>query len=239
MHPIVLWLGLATCLSTFAGGIVILRKQASIHFFFAFAAGSLITVAFLDLMPEALELGAARQLPARALFGVLLAAFFLYSLIDRYFLTHHLHEDDTHGHPLGLFGAGSLVLHSLFDGVAIGIAFQAGPKVGAVVAAAVIAHDFSDGLNTVVLMLQHGQPRARTWGFLAADALAPLLGIAVATALALPAGLLAALLAFFAGEFLYLGASSLLLETQSHGTLKVMAAMLAGAAFVALVTLVV
>lgn len=241
MTPLLLCLALATFASTLAGGLLILRGIGSQHHYFAFAAGSLITVAFLDLLPESLALGAAQQVGAHALLAVLLASFFIYSFIDRFFLTHHLHEADhqAHGHPLGVVGAGSLVLHSALDGLAIGVAFQAGPKVGAVVAAAVIAHDFSDGLNTVVLMLRHGQPRARARLFLALDALAPLAGILVGTGLALPQRFLAYLLAFFAGEFIYLGAGSLLPETQDHGGFKVMLSMCLGAGLIALLTLVI
>ena len=48
-----------------------------------------------------------------------------------------------------MISALALIGHSLADGVAIGLAFQAGNHVGVAVAVAVIAHDFSDGLNTV------------------------------------------------------------------------------------------
>jgi zinc transporter ZupT len=42
------------------------------------------------------------------------------------------------------------------DGLAIGIGFQLEFHVGIIVAFAVIAHDFSDGLNTVTAMLNSG-----------------------------------------------------------------------------------
>jgi ZIP family zinc transporter len=230
-------LAAATCLSTLVGGFLILRHRGSQHYWFAFAAGSLIAVVFLDLLPESLALGALYHIPNRDLLALLAGSFFLYSFIDRFFLTHHLHDDDAHGHPMGLIGAGSLVVHSCLDGVAIGVAFQAGPTVGAIVATAVIGHDLTDGLNTVVVMLKHGQSRPRARLFLGFDALAPLAGILLASAYPLPPRWLPYLLAFFAGEFLYLGAGSLLPETQNHGSIKVMGAMCLGAALIALLTL--
>ncbi len=236
MTPLLLALALATFLSTLLGGFLILRHQDSQHYYFAFAAGSLIAVAFLDLLPESLALGAQLSIPNRALLALLVASFFFYSILDRYFLTHHLHEDDSHGHPMGFIGAGSLVLHSLLDGVAIGIAFQASPTVGIIVASAVIVHDMTDGLNTVVVMLRNHHSPARARLFLVLDALAPLAGILLAACFHLPEQALAYLLAFFAGEFLYLGAGQPAPEIQGKGSRKLMAAMLLGAVLVAVLT---
>ena len=41
------------------------------------------------------------------------------------------------------------------DGVGIGLGFQVSPAVGLLVAVAVISHDFTDGMNTITLMLNH------------------------------------------------------------------------------------
>ncbi|MEP6505085.1 MAG: permease, partial [Betaproteobacteria bacterium] len=61
-----------------------------------------------------------------------------------------------HHHPhVGIASASVLAAHSFMDGVAIGIGFQVSALAGVTVAIAVIAHDFSDGLNTVSLMLRH------------------------------------------------------------------------------------
>lgn len=230
-------IALAACLSTLLGGYLFLRFREGQHYWFAFAASSLVAVALLDLLPESLDLGAANGVPGRRLLMAMAASFFAYSFIDRFFLTHHVHGDEEHGHPIGLIGAGSLVLHSLLDGVAIGVAFRAGTAVGGIVATAVIVHDMTDGLNTVALMLRHRQSATRARLLLALDALAPVLGVLLGSVLHLSAAWLALLLAVFAGEFLYLGAGSLLPETQNHPTLKVMGAMAAGAGLIAALTL--
>jgi ZIP family zinc transporter len=235
LSPQILALALGACLATLLGGFLMLRHHEIQHYGFAFAAGSLITVSLLDLLPESLELGQSLLIPSRTILVVLLASFFFYSLIDRVLLTHHLHED-AHGHPMGFVGAGSLILHSCLDGVAIGTAFRVSASVGMVVAAAVIIHDVNDGLNTVVVMLKHRHSQARARFFLILDALAPLLGVLLATVIAFPQGMLAYLLAFFAGEFLYLGAGSLLPEIHGKGSRKLMAAMFSGAALIAILS---
>lgn len=232
MTPLLLILSMTACLATLAGGFVMLRYHEAQHYFFAFSAGSLIAVAFLDLLPESLTLGGALGMPARIPLAVMVASFFLYSLVDRFFPTHHFHEDDAHGHPMGVIGASSLVAHSCLDGVAIGIAFQASSAVGAIVASAVIAHDMTDGLNTVVVLLKNHHSASKAKFFLGLDALAPVLGVFVGSWIALPQAWLVYLLAFFAGEFLYLGAGSLLPETRRSGSWGMMAVMLLGAAFI-------
>ena len=55
---------------------------------------------------------------------------------------------------MGPIGAIGLVMHSFLDGAAIGIAYQANASMGFIVALAVISHDFTDGINTVVIMLK-------------------------------------------------------------------------------------
>ncbi len=231
-----LLIGLACALATLLGGVLILRHREGQHYFFAFSAGSLVSVSFLDLLPEALQRGAVGGVPARALLGVLVGAFFLYGMVDRFFLTHHLHDDDAHGHPMGLVGAGGLVLHSLLDGVAIGVAFRVAPSVGVIVAGAVLVHDMTDGLNTVVVLLRHGQGEPLARIFLMLDAAAPLAGLGLAAAVPLPDRALAWILAAFCGEFLYLGAGSLLPETRKHASWGITAALLLGALLVATAT---
>jgi zinc transporter ZupT len=123
---------------------------------------------------------------------------------------HHEHEGAT---KRGMFGAGSLSFHSFLDGIGIGFAFQVSPTVGVVVATAVLMHDFSDGVNTVSLVLKSGGTRKQAYAWLALDALAPVLGIVTASFLVVSDTTLGMLLALFCGFFFYIGASELLPES--------------------------
>jgi ZIP family zinc transporter len=66
---------------------------------------------------------------------------------------------------------------AFLDGLAIGLAFRVSTAVGAV-AAAVLAHDFSDGINTVGVILRNRGDKRFAFRWLSIDA--------VATALVLP-----------------------------------------------------
>jgi zinc transporter ZupT len=93
--------------------------------------------------------------------------------------------------------------------------FQTSTRIGLLIALGIIVHDLSDGLNTVTVVLAHGNPRKRAMFWLAADMIAPVLGAATALLINLH-GLLPWVIAFFAGSFLYIGASDLLPEAKEH-----------------------
>lgn len=201
----------ATFVSTFLGGLFALRFRDRLHLVLGFSAGAVVGVAFFDLLPEAIAL-ASPAFSVATVTSVVALGFLLYLFLDRVAIL-HAHADE-HGHgERGVLGAGSLSLHSFLDGAAIGLAFQVSPAVGAIVAAAVLVHDFSDGINTVNLVVKNGGSRAAALRWLAADALAPVLGIASTLFFSLPASALGIILALFCGFFIYIGASDLLPES--------------------------
>jgi zinc transporter ZupT len=202
---IVLLIGIAAGVATFIGGAFALRFSNKIHMVLGFSAGAVIGVALFDLLPEALQIG-TQFYSLSILTGVLGIGFLTYMLLDRSLLIFTSKDGGHSGH----LGAGSLTVHSFLDGLGIGLSFQVSTTLGILVAAAVLVHDFSDGLNTVNLSLSGtGQKHAaKLW--LIADALAPLLGIIATLFIRIPESHLALILALFAGFFLYIGASELL-----------------------------
>lgn len=236
MNSLVIILAFATFVSTMIGGTLIIKFRKYLKYFFAFAAGSLVAVAFLDLLPESINLSLKIGAPIRDVMLTVVASFFLYSLIEKFVLTHHHHEKDSHEHIMGPIGAGSLVIHSFLDGAAIGAAFQVNASVGIIVALAVIFHDFTDGINTVTVMLKNKQKLKRSIMFLVMDAVAPILGVLATTVIAIPEHALSLLLAFFVGEFLYIGASTLLPETREVKSKLTILAMAAAMILIAILT---
>ena len=226
MHPVLFVLAAVTFISTMVGGLVAVKFRGVLQYFFAFSSGALIAITFFDVLPESLDI--AGSVSVRALMITLVATFLFFSLVERFFLTHHHHEGEEHGHIMGPIGAIGLVAHSFLDGAAIGIAYQANPKIGLIVALAVISHDFTDGINTVVIMLKNEQNVKNARRFLFADAIAPVFGILVASFLVINQSVLAVILAAFSGQFLYIGAANLLPETYRHVAWKMAVAMIIG-----------
>ncbi|HJW42055.1 MAG TPA: ZIP family metal transporter [Rhizomicrobium sp.] len=220
----------AAFLATMAGGLIALRLKDRLHLILGFSAGAVVGVAFFDLLPEAMRIAPVD--PAHTMLWVA-GGFLFYLLLDRISLLHS--HDEGHGHapPRGAIGAIILVAHSVFDGLAIGFSFQVSAAVGLVVAIAVITHDFSDGINTMNVVLKNGGARSEGLRWLFADALAPALGVGL-TFLAHPAGsVFATILAVFAGLFFYLGASDLVPESQhAHPKMLTTAMTVLGAAVI-------
>jgi zinc transporter, ZIP family len=203
-----------TFISTGLGGIAALRFRDRLHLLLGFSSGAVIAVALFDILPEVFALnGGASYMPLAAV------GFLAFFALERYTAMHrsreHVHASTTHEQELGALSAAGLTFHSFLDGVAIGVGFQASMKIGLLIALGIIAHDLSDGLNTVTVVLAHGNPMKRAIFWLAADMSAPVLG-ATTTILINLAGVLPWLLAFFAGSFIYIGASDLLPEAKEH-----------------------
>jgi zinc transporter ZupT len=240
LHMTLLILGIAgaATLATLIGGTFALKLKDKLHLVLGFSAGAVLAVAFFDLLPESLDLAKGFHTPSTVLLATAIG-FFAYVILDR-FITLHTHEDgdgDAHLHtedgsvPVrGPIQAATLSLHSFLDGFAIGLAFQASAAVGLIVAVAVLAHDFSDGINTVNLILRNGGTRMQAFRWLLVDAAAPLLGATATLFIRLPESWLSLVLATFAGFFLYIGASDLLPESHhAHPKFFTTAITIAGA----------
>ncbi len=220
-------LAAVTFFSTGLGGLVAIRFRDRLHLLLGFSSGAVLAVVFFDLLPEIFA-----ERPPRTVMLAGAAGFLAFFALERLTRLHgareHEHRSGAHEMEVGLAAAIGLSVHSFLDGVAIGIGFQAGSALGGVIALAVIAHDFSDGLNTVTVMLAHGHPVRRSALLLLVDAVTPVLGAASTLLFALPASYLPWMLAFFAGFFLYIGASDLLPEAREHDSPTVGVATVAG-----------
>jgi ZIP family zinc transporter len=240
----VILIAFATFVSTLVGGLVALKLKDKLHLILGFSAGAVIAVAFFDLMPEAISLG-SKYYSGTTITSVVALGFLVYLVLDRVIFLHshmnqqihawpddndnvHIHEHKNHiqegtavqfeskSVQRGTLGAGSFSIHSFLDGVAIGLAFQVSVAIGAIVAIAVLVHDFSDGINTVNLILKNKGEGTRAFRWLIVDAVAPVVGVASTLFFTLPESALAIILAIFSGFFLYIGASDLIPESH-HG----------------------
>lgn len=211
-------LGCAAFISTMLGGTLALKLRHKLYLILGFSAGAVVAVAFFDLIPEALTL-AGRSHDLATVLAFVALGFFVYLSMDRLILLGHSHgheADHAHEAPVesrGAVRAASLSVHSFLDGVGIGLAFQVNVAVGLVVAAAVLAHDFSDGINTVNVVVRHGGEYTKALRWLLVDAVAPVLGVLATLLFTVSADALGLLLALFAGFFLYIGASDLIPES--------------------------
>jgi zinc transporter ZupT len=224
-------LGVAAAAITLLGGLAALRFSRQLWLLLSVAAGVIVGVSVFDLYPEAIALGEPLHglRPVTVAFAI---GFGFYLLLGRGFGASAASPATWRQH----IAPATLALHSVVDGLGIGLAFQIGTRSGWLVAFAVLAHDFADGVNTVgVSLASRDAKAARLW--LGINSAAPICGVLLGEHLRVSSDMLALLLAGFAGAFLHIGACELiprsrLLEPRS----RTAAASLAGLALMAVIT---
>jgi zinc and cadmium transporter len=202
------------------GGIVFLLKRDWARtlsvYAVPFAAGVLLAVSVLHLIPEVAE-----ELGSKGYFYVLLS--FLGAFIfEKYFASLHHHEE--HGHdstlqkatiPLVILGD---TIHNLIDGVAIAAAYITSPGFGVVVALSTFLHETPHEVGDFGVLISRGWSRKKTFMANFYSSLATIPG-ALLVYYFVPSGadqIIAVFLAVAAGIFLYLGASDFLPEIGEH-----------------------
>ena len=203
-----------TMVFTLLGGLLAIYYKDKLHLIIGFSAGAVIAVALFDLIPESLSMASSYN--TSFVVGLIALGFILYMVVDRIFNLHsheHDHCCDEHLTASGKFGATALTIHSLMDGISVGIAFQISPVIGLIVAIAVLAHKFADGLNTVNIVFNNFGKNKDAFIWLLVASIAPVIGILLSSLIVLPETIMGLVLAVFAGLFLYLGASNLIPES--------------------------
>jgi zinc transporter ZupT len=193
---------------TTTGLFVIRRFETWGHnnttYFSCFAAGALITVSFLHIIPHAFSMN--EQAPVYLLMGYL-----SFHLINRFI--HAYVCDSTPDTAIGLIPLLGIGLHSTLDGVVYAITFSVSVLTGTLAAVGMILHEFPEGIVTYILLLRGGFSLKKAWwlAFVAAALTTPfgtLLALPLIHQIDEPA--LGSLLALSAGALVYVGATHLL-----------------------------
>jgi len=224
---LVIALAATTVLATFSGGMLALRAKDRFHLVLGLSAGLLLGLVGFDLLPEIFEMNTNNLIGVRTTSVALIAGFLSLHFIEQFAGSHEPAESDyghEHTHAVeiaGTVGAIAMAGHIFLDGVALALAFKVSNALGYAVFIAMIVHAFSDGLNTVALLIKTGQWRSRGKYLLAVDAVARVGGAAIGSALTISDSNLAIYLALFSGIVIYLATSHILPEAHSKHPSKV------------------
>ena len=218
--------------ATVAGGLLSVLAAAFVSFklldslvprLVSLAAGLLLGVAFLHLLPEAFESNAgAHALSATLLAGVLV--FFLLEKASLWRHSHH-HEHDGHHHEHGFDAheagrSGLLILvgdgiHNFADGILIAAAFMTDVKLGIITTIGIAAHEIPQEIGDFMILLNAGFSRSRALVYNAISSLTAVLGGVLGYFLldAL-SGWMPFVLMLAAASFLYIAIADLMPEMQ-------------------------
>lgn len=216
------------CVITTVGILIIGRYERwgkdNAVYFMSFAAGVLISVSFIHIIPRAIEMNASAPV-------YLLAGFLALYIFNRFLSSYICHQYDCSDITLGFIPMLGIGLHSFLDGVIYSVTFNVSVFTGILAAIGMILHEFPEGIVTFLLLERGGMTRKRAawYAFLAAAISTPM-----GTLISYPfierieRSTLGVLLAFSAGALVYVGASHLLPAVERENKRFSMAAMAAG-----------
>ena len=189
----------------------------------AFGAGFMLAVALVDVIPEAFARSGALAMP-------LVLAGYLAVHLTQHTVTPHFHFGEETHHVHAVAGTSALVgllLHTLFDGVAIASGFLVRPSLGVLLFLAILLHKFPEGVTISSLMLAGGRTPRQAVGGAALLGGATVLGVILTDSL----GVLAQHgLAVSGGVTLYVAASNLVPEFQAKRSWLLAGSFFGGAA---------
>jgi ZIP family zinc transporter len=232
---LVIGLAAITVLATLSGGLLALRAKDRFHLVLGLSAGLLLGLVGFDLLPEVFDMGVGSFGGVRTVSIALVAGFLSLHFIEQFAGSHEPADSDyghdhTHAFEIaGTVGAFAMAGHIFLDGVALALAFKVSNALGIAVFIAMIVHAFSDGLNTVALLVKLGQWTQRGKFLLGIDAIARISGAILGSTLVISDSAIAIYLAAFSGIVIYLATSHILPEAHAnHPTRATMLATLAG-----------
>lgn len=217
------------------GGVVFLynRKLSSMLEKHAvpFAAGVLVTVALVGLIPEAEhEIGEIAH-------WLVLASFLGVYIFEHLFFGIH-HHDDGHNHDVKSSSVGLVIfgdtIHNFIDGVAIGAGFMIDPTLGLIIAFSTFLHEVPHEIGDFGILLKAGWEKSKILVVNIFSSLMTVVGAFVVYFFSHSETLNGTLMAVSAGVFLYLGASDFLpkIESDNKNKLKSILPLILGSSII-------
>jgi zinc transporter ZupT len=194
-----------------ASGIGAIRRYeawalANAPYFACFAAGVLVSVSFLHIVPKAFGLSASAPV-------YLLVGYLAMHLFNRFVTAVVCDRPATMDYTIGLVPLVGIGVHSFIDGIIYSVTFSVSTVTGIASAVGMVLHEFPEGIFTYVLLRKGGvEERVALWSAMAAAALTTPLGTMISLPIVgrLAPSVLAVLLALSAGALIYIGATHLL-----------------------------
>ena len=186
-------------------------RRHGIHFV-SFAAGVLIAVSFLHIVPRSFEMSPSAP-------AWLLAGFVLMHLFNRFVTAFVCERAPDSAYGIGLVPMLGIGFHSFIDGVIYSITFSVSTFTGVLAATGMVLHEFPEGIITYLLLLRggFGERTSAVLAFCAAAVTTPL-----GTLVSYPfisqvdRSLLGTLLSLSAGALIYVGATHLLPQAEKE-----------------------
>src|SRR3989344_78853 len=202
----------AESLVSFAGGILAFLNAEKIrrvaHFVVSFAIGSLLSVALLELIPEAVKMSSLE-----AIMPLVLAGIILFFVLEKFLFWYHCHGGQCPVHTYNYLILWGDFLHNFIDGVIIALTFMADVRLGVLTTIAVIIHEIPQEIGDFAVLLHGGFSRKKALFYNFLVSTSTIVGAMLAFALgSILEPFIPVALALIAGNFIYLAATDLMPE---------------------------
>ncbi|MCA9477686.1 MAG: ZIP family metal transporter [Nanoarchaeota archaeon] len=200
------------------------RVKQFLHYLVSFAAGTLLAVAFFDLIPESLEHFLELGIDLHESIIIVLAGVLIFFLIERFIHWHHCDSctDHDHHHDHKHKTAGFLVLagdfvHNFVDGVLVAGAFLLDFHIGIVTTLSIVAHEIPQEIGDFSILLHSGYTKAKALLYNFYSALSAVLGGVIGYfALSAVQSIVPFVVAIAAGGFIYIALTHIVPALHSH-----------------------
>lgn len=197
-----------------------LANKIQPRYIIAFAAGAILSAAFFHVLPEV-------HWKSDALFLAL--GFVTFYVLEKLMMIHACGESECDTHRIGPVAVLGMALDNVIDGAGIVIGYNINPLLGLAITIAVVLHEIPQGMTSALIMREAGWRRPAT--FLTLGLASALYPIGALLAGWIPTVFQQKMLAFIAGDFIYIGAGDLLPEAHRRFNWRVICLVLAGMAF--------
>jgi len=216
----------AAAFANIIGGIIVTSVKwagSSLRYFIALGAGFMLGTVFLEMFPQSIAL--TKSAPMLVLLGYFIVHIFEHTFASHLHFGEETHHDEVINPVVGISALVGMLVHTFFDGVAIGAGFIISPSVGLLIFLAVFLHKIPDGFTISSIVITSGHSTNSALAAAVSLGASTLLGV---LAVHLLGGSVTYALPISTGSTLYVAATDLMPEVNREKGVKMAFVVFAG-----------
>ena len=217
---------LAAAFANVIGGFIVTSNKwgrKSLRYFIALGSGFMLGTVFLEMFPESIAL--TKTAPMLVLLGYLIVHIFEHTFASHLHFGEETHHDEVVDPVVGISALVGMLVHTFFDGVAIGAGFMVSERVGLLIFLAVLLHKIPDGFTISSIVITSGHSAKTALAAATSLGASTLIGV---LAVHLLGGSVSYALPISTGSTLYVAATDLMPEVNREKGVKMAFVVFAG-----------
>src|SRR5215470_1948666 len=228
MNPFLLSLvfAFAAAFANIIGGFIVVSNKwarKSLRYFIALGAGFMLGTVFLEMVPASLSL--TKAAPVLILLGYVIVHIFEHTFASHLHFGEEIHHDELLNPVVGISALVGMLVHTFFDGVAIGAGFLVSESVGVLIFLAVLLHKIPDGFTISSIAITSGRSSRSALAAATSLGVSTLIGVLAVHAIG---GTVPYALPISTGSTLYVAATDLMPEVNREKGVKMAFIVFAG-----------